>query len=125
MEEGAGLKGNPAKSDDMTCLGARVADTEAQREGGSWRSEGEHLNAHIPDCTGIWVNRPTTDGGDFMKLATCAYSYRDLLKDGKMTLEAFMDLAAELNFDGIEWTAYYFPETTNAEHRSADSSKKL
>ena len=49
-----------------------------------------------------------------MKLATCAYSYRDLLTDGKMTLEGFMDLAAELNFDGIEWTSYYFPETTKS-----------
>jgi sugar phosphate isomerase/epimerase len=49
-----------------------------------------------------------------MKLATCAYSYRDLLKDGQMTLEAFMDLAVEIGFDGIEWTSYYFPETTKS-----------
>ena len=49
-----------------------------------------------------------------MKLATCAYSYRDLLKSGELTLEGFMDLAAELNFDGIEWTSYYFPETTKS-----------
>jgi len=47
-----------------------------------------------------------------MKLATCAYSYRDLLTKGKMTPLEFLDLAAELNFDGVEWTAYYFPETT-------------
>jgi len=47
-----------------------------------------------------------------MKLATCAYSYRDMLSSGEMTLEAFMDLASELSFDGIEWTSYYFPETT-------------
>ena len=49
-----------------------------------------------------------------MKLATCAYSYRDLLTKGKMTLEEFMNLAAELNFDGVEWTAYYFPEETKS-----------
>lgn len=49
-----------------------------------------------------------------MKLATCAYSYRDLLQSGEMTLEGFMNLAAELNFDGIEWTSYYFPETTKS-----------
>jgi len=45
-----------------------------------------------------------------MKLATCAYSYRDLLKSDKMTLEQFLDTARELNFDGVELTAYYFPE---------------
>ena len=44
-----------------------------------------------------------------MKLATCAYSYRDLLTKGKMTCIEFLDLAAELNFDGVEWTGYYFP----------------
>jgi len=47
-----------------------------------------------------------------MKLATCAYSYRDLLTKGKMTLLEFLDTAAGLGFDGVEWTAYYFPETT-------------
>jgi len=47
-----------------------------------------------------------------MKLATCAYSYRDLLTSGKMTLIQFLDTATGLGFDGVEWTAYYFPETT-------------
>ena len=47
-----------------------------------------------------------------MKLGTCAYSYRDLLTAGKMTLLEFLDTAAGLGFDGVEWTAYYFPETT-------------
>lgn len=47
-----------------------------------------------------------------MKLATCAYSYRDLLTKGKMTLLEFLDTAADLGFDGVEWTSYYFPETT-------------
>jgi sugar phosphate isomerase/epimerase len=49
-----------------------------------------------------------------MKLGTCAYSYRDLLTNDKMTLIEFLDLAAELNFDGVEMTAYYFPEETKA-----------
>jgi len=47
-----------------------------------------------------------------MKLGTCSYSYRDLLTAGKMTLEQFLDTAADLGFDGVELTAYYFPETT-------------
>ena len=47
-----------------------------------------------------------------MKLGTCAYSYRDLLTSGKMTMVEFLDLAAELNFDGVELTGYYFAEET-------------
>ncbi|HRS96044.1 MAG TPA: sugar phosphate isomerase/epimerase, partial [Candidatus Latescibacteria bacterium] len=47
-----------------------------------------------------------------MKLGTCAYSYRDLLTKGKMTLIELLDTVRDLGFDGIEWTAYYFPETT-------------
>jgi len=47
-----------------------------------------------------------------MKLACCAYSYRDLLKSGKMTLEQFLDTAAELGLDGVELTSYYFAEET-------------
>ncbi len=47
-----------------------------------------------------------------MKLGTCAYSYRDLLTAGKMTLEEFLDIARDLGLDGVEMTSYYFPETT-------------
>jgi sugar phosphate isomerase/epimerase len=47
-----------------------------------------------------------------MKLSCCAYSYRDLLTKGKMTLEGFLDTAAELGLDGVELTSYYFPEQT-------------
>lgn len=47
-----------------------------------------------------------------MKLACCAFSYRGLLKSGKMTLEQFLDTAVELRFDGVELTQYYFPEET-------------
>ena len=47
-----------------------------------------------------------------MKLASCAYSYRDLLTKDKMTLEGFLDEAVSIGLDGVELTAYYFPETT-------------
>ena len=47
-----------------------------------------------------------------MKLGTCAYSYRDLLTSGEMTMIEFLDLAAELNFDGVELTGYYLAEET-------------
>lgn len=44
-----------------------------------------------------------------MKLSCCAYSYRDLLTAGKMTMEGFLDVCAGLGFDGVELTQYYFP----------------
>ena len=48
-----------------------------------------------------------------MKLSTCAYSYRDRLKSGQMTMEGFLDTCAELRFDGVELTQYYFPEESD------------
>jgi len=45
-----------------------------------------------------------------MKLSCCAYSYRELLTSGKMTMEQFLDTAVELGLDGVELTSYYFPE---------------
>jgi len=49
-----------------------------------------------------------------MKLSCCAYSYRSLLTSGQMTLESFLDRCAELRFDGVELTQYYFAEETDA-----------
>lgn len=49
-----------------------------------------------------------------VKLGVCAYSYRQLLtrKEDPMTLEAFLETAAELDFDGVELTSYYFKDTS-------------
>ena len=47
-----------------------------------------------------------------MKLSCCAYSYRDLLTAGRMTLEGFLDTAVQIGLDGVELTSYYFPEQT-------------
>lgn len=46
-----------------------------------------------------------------MRVSCCAYSYRDQLKSGQMTLEQFVDTARDLGMDGVELTAYYFPTT--------------
>lgn len=46
-----------------------------------------------------------------MRLSCCAYSYRQFLTDGTMTLEAFIQTARDIGFDGVELTAYYFPTT--------------
>lgn len=47
-----------------------------------------------------------------MKLSCCAYSYRDLLTSGRMTLEEFLDTAVDIGLDGVELTSYYFPDET-------------
>jgi len=41
----------------------------------------------------------------------CAYSYRQYLTKGEMTLEQFLDLGVDMDLDGVELTSYYFPNT--------------
>jgi sugar phosphate isomerase/epimerase len=49
-----------------------------------------------------------------LKLGVCAYSYRSLLtrKEDPMPLEGFLEKAAELDFEGVELTSYYFRDTS-------------
>jgi sugar phosphate isomerase/epimerase len=46
-----------------------------------------------------------------LKLGCCAYSYRDYLTKGKMKLEDFMHIAANLGLHGVELTTYYYEST--------------
>ncbi|MBM3214319.1 sugar phosphate isomerase/epimerase [Candidatus Poribacteria bacterium] len=46
-----------------------------------------------------------------MHVGCCAYSFRQYLTKGEMTLEGFLDKAVEMGCDGVELTAYYFPNT--------------
>ena len=46
-----------------------------------------------------------------MKIGCCAYSYRQYLLAGEMSLEEFVDTAAGLGVEGVELTSYYFPTT--------------
>lgn len=46
-----------------------------------------------------------------MCVSCCAYSYREELQNGSMTLEGFLETIAGLGFDAAELTAYYFPAT--------------
>ncbi|HLK55059.1 MAG TPA: sugar phosphate isomerase/epimerase family protein [Chthonomonadaceae bacterium] len=46
-----------------------------------------------------------------MKLSCCAYSYRNALRDGAMTLFDFLRTCREIGCAGVELTAYYFPDT--------------
>lgn len=44
------------------------------------------------------------------KLSCAAYSYRKELTGGKMTLDDFINLCADLQLEAVELTSYYFPE---------------
>ncbi len=46
-----------------------------------------------------------------MRLSCCAYSYRQALQSGQMTLPDFLRTCRDIGFDGVELTAYYFPTT--------------
>lgn len=43
-----------------------------------------------------------------LHLGCCAYSYRKYLKNGEMKLDQFLHLAANLGFDGVQLTTYYY-----------------
>jgi sugar phosphate isomerase/epimerase len=49
-----------------------------------------------------------------MRLSCCAYSYRQALQSGAMTLPEFLTTCRKIGFDGVELTAYYFPTTERA-----------
>jgi sugar phosphate isomerase/epimerase len=56
-------------------------------------------------------------GSAHLRLSIAAYSFRqalDLKRKPKpaMTLDDFIDLAADMSLDAVELTAYYFPKTT-------------
>src|SRR5690348_13197098 len=44
----------------------------------------------------------------------CAYSYREALTAGAMTLEDFIHKAVELRLDGVDMTVYYLKSTDPA-----------
>jgi sugar phosphate isomerase/epimerase len=46
-----------------------------------------------------------------MKVGCCAYSFRQYLSSGKMSLFDFLEKGVEMGLDGVELTSYYFPST--------------
>ena len=49
-----------------------------------------------------------------MRVGCAAYSYRDYLRAGKMSLGDFLKKGVELGLDGVELTSYFFPSTDDA-----------
>jgi len=45
-----------------------------------------------------------------LRTAICAYSFRQALKEGKMTYEDLVRYAVEHKIDGLDLTVYWFPE---------------
>jgi sugar phosphate isomerase/epimerase len=60
----------------------------------------------------------TRTGGSRLKLSCCAYSYRQFLsgRNRTMTLDDFIETAAQMGLDGVELTAYYFPGEMTPEY---------
>jgi sugar phosphate isomerase/epimerase len=46
-----------------------------------------------------------------MRVGCAAYSFRQYLTKGEMSLEGFLEKAVEMKLNGVELTAYYFPST--------------
>lgn len=46
-----------------------------------------------------------------MKVGCCAYSFRQYLSSGKMSLSEFLKKGVQMGLDGVELTSYYFPST--------------
>lgn len=49
-----------------------------------------------------------------MRISCAAYSFREALTKGEMSLSDFIRLCAEMGLDGVELTGYYFPDTSRA-----------
>ena len=56
------------------------------------------------------------EGRSLIRLSLAAYSFRQALnltrKPPTMTYDGFIDLTASMPFDAVEFTEYYFPQTT-------------
>ena len=49
-----------------------------------------------------------------LRTALCAYSYRDYLKDKRMSYEDLIRKSVDLEVDGLDMTVYWLPDTTDA-----------
>ena len=81
--------------------------------------------ASLAGHTAPAADPPERPGPAHMKLSLAAYSFNrvlpkswtpDQIPQAKMTLEDFIRYCAELNLDGTELTAYYFPKIVTHEY---------
>ena len=62
------------------------------------------------------VNESSKKSNHRFKISCAAYSYREYLTKGKMTLDDFIDECVKLDIDAVELTSYYFPENITSEY---------
>jgi len=97
-----------------------MSKNQSRREffrSGALIAAGTAASAFAPR-TGESIEPIVRKGGSRLKLSCCAYSYRQFLsgKNKTMTLDDFMEIAAEIGLDGVELTAYYFPGEITPEY---------
>jgi sugar phosphate isomerase/epimerase len=67
---------------------------------------------------GLAIEPIRRQGRPLLRLSLAAYSFRQALdlrrKPPTMTYDGFIDLAASMPFDAVEFTEYYFAQTTSA-----------
>jgi sugar phosphate isomerase/epimerase len=77
---------------------------------------GSAAAAGLTAATGSAIDPIRREGRSLIRLSLAAYSFRQALdlrrKPPTMTYAGFIDLAASMPFDAVEFTEYYFPETT-------------
>ena len=56
------------------------------------------------------------NGTPKIKFSLAAYSYRNLLKSGELTLSDFIADCAQMQLEGTELTSYYFPDPPSEEY---------
>jgi sugar phosphate isomerase/epimerase len=54
-------------------------------------------------------DRNINSGNSKLKMSLNAFSFNDPLMDKKMSLDDLLETCAEIGFDGVDITAYYFP----------------
>jgi L-ribulose-5-phosphate 3-epimerase len=49
-----------------------------------------------------------------LRSAICAYTFREALKDRKMSYDDIIRMAVDLDLDGVDLTVYWFPDTSDS-----------
>jgi sugar phosphate isomerase/epimerase len=67
------------------------------------------LNSNV----GLSQDRNINSGKSKLKMSLNAFSFNGPLMDKKMNLNTLLETCAEIGFDGVDITGYYFPEYPN------------
>jgi sugar phosphate isomerase/epimerase len=102
MEVGGHMKSTMARRDFLKTVGAGAL------AGAGLAGSAPLARAAQADTSANQQKRPR------LLSSCCAYSYRELLTHGKMTMEEFILKAVELGVDAVDMTVYYLKSTEPA-----------